>query len=114
MNYDKKSSGFVNAILRNVIRQKDNYSKCRYRHDNIMYLSTKYSYKPWMIKNWIKSFGQEFTEDLLEANNEKPSIYIRVNTLKTTRDELMSKLSEMNIKCFKGIYIRRSNKSRKS
>ena len=99
-DHDKKSSGFVNAILRNVIRQKDTIAKVDIT-DNIMYLSTKYSYKPWMIKNWIKSFGQEFTEDLLEANNEKPSIYIRVNTLKTTRDELMSKLSEMNVKCFK-------------
>ncbi|MDK2563124.1 16S rRNA (cytosine(967)-C(5))-methyltransferase RsmB [Romboutsia sedimentorum] len=98
--FDKKSSGFVNAILRNVIRQKETIAKVDIT-DNIMYLSTKYSYKPWMIKNWVEKFGQEFTEDLLDANNEKPSIYIRVNTLKTTREELMSKLSDMNIKCFK-------------
>ncbi len=98
--FDKKSSGFVNAILRNVIRQKETIAKVDIT-DNIMYLSTKYSYKPWMIKNWVEKFGQEFTEDLLDANNEKPSIYIRVNTLKTTREELMNKLSDMNIKCFK-------------
>lgn len=98
--YDKRSSGFVNAILRNVIRNKEEVLKLDI-DSKIMYLSTKYSYSPWMIKNWIKSFGEEFTKDLLEANNEKPNLYIRVNTLKITRDELISKLNEMGVKSYK-------------
>ena len=66
-----------------------------------MYLSTKYSYSPWMVKNFINSFGKDFTEDLIEANNEKPSIYIRTNTLKITRDELIEKLKESGLKAYK-------------
>lgn len=99
--YDKRSSGFINAILRNVIRSKDTIGNVDIKDDKIMYLATKYSYNPWMIKNWINNFGQEFTEDLLEANSEKPSLYIRTNTIKTTRDELLKKLTDMGIKCFK-------------
>lgn len=98
--YDKRSSGFVNAILRNVIRNKEEVLKIDI-DSKIMYLSTKYSYSPWMIKNWIKSFGEEFTEDLLEANNEKPNLYIRVNTLKITRDELINKLNDICVKSYK-------------
>ena len=97
--YDKRSSGFVNAILRNILRNKEEVLKVEIDSE-IMYLSTKYSYSPWMIKNWILKFGKDFTEDLLEANNEKPSIYLRVNTLKTTRDELMSKLKNEDIKSY--------------
>lgn len=97
--YDKRSSGFVNAILRNVIRQKDTIEEVDIKNDEIMYLSTKYSYKPWIIKNWINNFSKEFTEDLLEANNEKPSIYLRTNTLKITRDELIKKLKDEGINC---------------
>ena len=97
--YDKRSSGFVNAILRNILRNKAEVLKVEIDSE-IMYLSTKYSYSPWMIKNWILKFGKDFTEDLLEANNEKPSIYLRVNTLKTTRDELMSKLKNEDIKSY--------------
>ena len=67
--YDKRSSGFVNAILRNVIRQKDTIGEVDLKDDKIMYLATRYSYKPWMIKNWINNFSEEFTEDLLEANS---------------------------------------------
>ena len=97
--YDNRSAGFVNAILRNVLRNKEEVLKVEI-DSKIMYLSTKYSYSPWMIKNWILKFGEEFTEDLLEANNEKPNLYIRVNTLKITRDELIEKLKEQNIKAF--------------
>lgn len=99
--YDKRSSGFVNAILRNVIRQKDTIGEVDIKDDKIMYLSTRYSYKPWMIKNWINNFSEEFTEDLLEANNEKPSVYLRTNTLKITRDELIEKLINKGIVCSK-------------
>lgn len=98
--YDKRSSGFVNAILRNIIRDKENSLKIDTGNE-IMDLAVKYSYSPWIIKNWIKTFGQEFTEDLLDANNEKPNIYLRVNTLKITRDELINKLQSQNIKAYK-------------
>ncbi|MEF9990907.1 MAG: 16S rRNA (cytosine(967)-C(5))-methyltransferase RsmB [Romboutsia sp.] len=98
--YDNRSAGFVNAILRNVTRNKATIKNID-DLDTIMYLSTKYSYNPWIIKNWTNSFGKDFTEDLLKANNEKSSLYIRTNTLKITRDELIKKLEEMGIKCNK-------------
>lgn len=64
-------------------------------------LATKYSYNKWIVRNWISNFGREFTEDLLEANTERPSIYLRVNTLKTTRDELIKLLEEQEVNCEK-------------
>lgn len=98
--YDKKSSGFVNAILRNVLRQKDSIMEIKDKDINDE-LSIKYSYNPWIVEKWIKDFGQEFTEDLLDANAEKPNLYIRTNTLKISRDELIDKLSKQGIKCTK-------------
>lgn len=98
--YDKKSSGFVNAILRNVLRQKDSIMEIKDKDINDE-LSIKYSYNPWIVEKWIKDFGQEFTEDLLDANAEKPNLYIRTNTLKISRDELIGKLAKEGIKCTK-------------
>ena len=97
--YDKRSSGFVNAILRNVVRQKSTIGEVDIKDDKIMYLATKYSYNPWIIKNWLNNFKEEFTEDLLEANSEKPSLYIRTNTLKISRNELLDKLKSEGIEC---------------
>ena len=97
---NSKISGFINGILRNVIRQKETIGDIKTR-DDVDYLSIKYSYDKWMIRNWMIHFGKEFTEELLEANNERPSIYLRTNTLKITRDELIKKLEEQNIKASK-------------
>jgi 16S rRNA (cytosine967-C5)-methyltransferase len=66
-----------------------------------MYFATKYSYEPWIIKKWINTFGKEFTEELLCANSEKSNVYLRTNTLKITRDDLIKLLEEKNIKCSK-------------
>lgn len=97
---NSKVSGFINGILRNVIRQKETIGEIKVK-DDIDYLAIKYSYDKWMIRNWMIHFGKEFTEELLEANSEKPSIYLRTNTLKITRDELIEKLEKQNIKASK-------------
>ena len=97
---NSKVSGFINGILRNVIRQNEEIGKVKTK-DDIEYLAIKYSYDKWMIKNWIAHFGKEFTEELVEANNERPNIYLRTNTLKITRGELIEKLAEQNIKAEK-------------
>ena len=97
---NSKVSGFINGILRNVIRQKEEIGKVKTK-DDVDYLSMKYSYDKWMMRNWMIHFGKEFTEELLEANNERPNIYLRTNTLKITRDELIKKLEKQNIKAEK-------------
>lgn len=97
---NSKVSGFINGILRNVIRQKETIGSIKVK-DDIDYLAIKYSYDKWMIRNWMIHFGREFTEELLEANSQRPSIYLRTNTLKITRDELIEKLEKQNIKASK-------------
>jgi 16S rRNA (cytosine967-C5)-methyltransferase len=94
--YDKKSSGFVNAILRNKETIMD------IDKDNIVdFLSIKYSYNPWIIQKWINVFGEDFTQDLLDSNSEKPNLYIRTNATKISRDELIGKLKSQGIICSK-------------
>ncbi|MEG0855057.1 MAG: 16S rRNA (cytosine(967)-C(5))-methyltransferase RsmB [Terrisporobacter sp.] len=95
-----KVSGFINGILRNVIRNKETIGNITVK-DDIDYLSIKYSYDKWIIRNWMIHFGDEFTRELLEANSEKPSIYVRTNTLKITRDELIERLQEQGVKASK-------------
>ena len=58
---NSKVSGFINGILRNVIRQKEEIGKVKTK-DDVDYLAIKYSYDKWMIRNWMIHFGKEFTE----------------------------------------------------
>ena len=102
--YDKKSSGFVNAILRNLIRNKEEIIRVNEKN-KIDYYGVKYSYSRDIIKKFMKEFGEDFTEELLEENLKKPSLYIRINTLKTNKKELIKLLENQGVKVFevKGI-----------
>lgn len=90
----KGTYGFVNGLLRNVIRNQNNITLPNKKSNKKEYLETKYSHPRWLIDRWIGEFKERFTEELLIANNSKPYLNIRVNTLKTTRDNLIKSLGE--------------------
>lgn len=87
------SAGFVNGILRSVIREKIEYPS-----DKTEYLSVKYSFPMWLCEKWIDEFGFDFTEDMMKAFEVNKKITLRANTLKTTPDELVNLLDEEGIK----------------
>ncbi len=94
----KHVANIVNAVLRNLCRNKDKIKFPDKKEDPIKFLSIFYSYPKWLIKKWIKELGWNDTEKLLEIGNKPPNITIRVNRLKTSRDILVTKLSQLNIK----------------
>lgn len=94
----QKSADLTNAILRNILRNKDKLSYPDSKEDLIQYLSVFYSHPIWLVKRWITQYGTNFTEELLMSNNERPKIQIRINKLKTTKEELLEKLDEVELK----------------
>ena len=95
----QKSRGFVNAILRSYIRRKDELSLPQKSKDPIKYLSVAYSYPEATCRMLSDAFGTDETESLLAAMNETPPLTLKANTLKISRDELMSRLTAQGIKC---------------
>ncbi len=91
----KNLSGFVNGILRNVARNKDNIE---YPDKNtIDYLSVKYSYPKWILEYRSEEFDLEKIKEICKANNNTPKISICVNTNKITKSELIKRLNDENI-----------------
>lgn len=92
-----KASKFTNAVIRNIIRNKDKTDNELKKLDFINYNSIKYSYPIWMIERWINEFGKDKLKDVLEANNAKPFLNIRVNTLKISKKDLTKRLEEKGL-----------------
>jgi 16S rRNA (cytosine967-C5)-methyltransferase len=90
----QRSRGFVNAILRNYLRKKDSIPLPSDADERI---SVKYSFPAETCRRFIQYFGADETEKLLAAMNEPPMMTLRVNTLKTSRDALLKKLSDGGI-----------------
>ncbi len=90
-------SGFVNGVLRNIARNKDNITLPDKRN-KVKYLSVLYSYDEWIIKYWLDYHDFETVEKMCEFNNLSPVVTICVNTLKVTTEDLINELEFLEIK----------------
>jgi len=90
-----KSSGFINAVLRNIMRSSAEEPMIPDK-DRLKFLSIKYSYEEWMIKFLTRNYGDK-VEEIMKAGNEKPPVFLRVNTLKTDRESLEKELKKQSV-----------------
>ncbi len=95
---------FVNGVLRNISRGKEQIALPDKAKQPVKYLSVTYSHPEWIVKKWLEDYGFDFTEALLSANNETPPFTVRVNKLKCSKEELMEQLKKEEIEYSEGFY----------
>ncbi|MEK6775558.1 MAG: 16S rRNA (cytosine(967)-C(5))-methyltransferase RsmB [bacterium] len=84
---------FVNAVLRNLIRKRGDLSLPD-TSQTVPYLAAAYSFPEWLIQRWVRRFGAGPAERLLEASNLHPPLFLRVNTLKISREEFIERITD--------------------
>ncbi len=93
----KELSGFTNAVLRNYSKQKKAILNKINSESIEKQISIKFSHPQWMINSWIEQYGLENTKKICEFNNKHSIQTLRVNTLKSTPEELESSLNSNKI-----------------
>lgn len=88
-------SGFVNGVLRNIARNKENIALPDKNKDLIQYLEIKYSTPRTVVEYLIKDYGNEEAEAILEAFEEKRLLVARATK---NREELIKKLDAEGVR----------------
>jgi 16S rRNA (cytosine967-C5)-methyltransferase len=83
---------FVNAVLRKACGNKNQISFPDRGKAPVEYLSVFYSYPEWLVRKWVREWGIDFSESLLEAQNRIPALTVRSNPLKINRGDLIHRL----------------------
>ena len=98
-------SGFVNAVLRNVVRNKDSISYPEKGDKN--YLSVKYSMPENLVDLLVSQYGSEVTEKMLKGSLESDGIRIRIaeNLTKEEKEKVIKELTDKgaDIKAVEGL-----------
>lgn len=89
--------GFVNGVLRNISRNKDNITYPDKVKETKKYLSVKYSMPEWIIELWNTNMSYEEIEDILAGMKKDKKTYIRCNTLKGSTDYIKKILEEEGV-----------------
>ncbi len=103
--HGQKPADITNAVLRNIIKSKANLRYPNPDEDRIGFYATYYSHPSWLIKRWVKRFPNEELEQLLTANNERPSLTLRINYLRVSRNEFLGLLDSVNLRYTKGTFL---------
>ncbi|MFZ7132048.1 MAG: 16S rRNA (cytosine(967)-C(5))-methyltransferase RsmB [Eubacteriales bacterium] len=90
-----KSEKFVNAVLRNVLRDKESIEKQCFNSNEL--LTIKYSCPQWLVQYLMGQYSYEKVRLFLEKSMETAPVTIRLNTLKCTKEQLKSRLHQEGI-----------------
>ncbi|MCM1523250.1 MAG: 16S rRNA (cytosine(967)-C(5))-methyltransferase RsmB [Ruminococcus sp.] len=89
------AAGFVNGVLRNIIR--DGKTVPPAAGDEYCRMSVEYSCPRELIERICGGYGEDNARSLLAASLEAPVCTVRVNTLKTSAAELAESFSKRGI-----------------
>ncbi len=92
----KAGAGFVNGVLRSFAREWESFEfpECESAEET---LSLRYSYPLWITKKLVEEYGRERCEELFEENRRAHGTFLRVNSLKTTSEELVEILEKEGV-----------------
>lgn len=88
------ASGFVNAVLRSALREPDRVRYPSLAKDPVRHISLREFHPEWLVRRWLAVLGTEETLALCRFDNTSPPLSLRTNTLRTTREELLQKLTD--------------------
>jgi len=74
----KSQISFVNAVLRNIDREGGPILEATSTIDNV---------DPWLAKQWIKQYGKETTETIVEAAMSQSPVFVTVNQIIDADDD---------------------------
>lgn len=83
--------GLINAVLRNYLRNQEELDEIAVSHN-----AGKYGHPSWILKMLQESYLDQW-EAIIEANNSKAPMWLRVNRQHHTRDEYVELLKNEDI-----------------
>lgn len=89
--------GFVNGVLRSLIRQKDQIPLPDRIKAPETCLSVSYSCPEWIVRTFAARFGMEETERILQAFRSKKELCLWTNPVRTTAEKLAARLAEEGV-----------------
>ncbi len=93
----KGLTGTVNAILRNTVRNIEKNNFPIIPTDEIESLSCLESLPLWLVKEIVNWLGIKEAKNIIKAFNKKPSIDLRINSLKTDLKKILKEFNKFNI-----------------
>ncbi|MBQ3434654.1 MAG: 16S rRNA (cytosine(967)-C(5))-methyltransferase RsmB [Selenomonadaceae bacterium] len=89
------ASKFVNGVMRSAVREP--HKSYFPTGDDLQSLALRTFHPLWLVKLFVEEFGLEAAKQLLAFDNTDPPLCLRVNCLKSTREEILDALKSFGV-----------------
>jgi 16S rRNA (cytosine967-C5)-methyltransferase len=97
------ATGFVNAVLRSMQRKRHHLplpprpETDAPRDAALAYLGITHSHPEWLVTRWFDRYGLAAAERWVKFNNDTPPMTLRVNTLRSSREQVAAALRTVDV-----------------
>jgi 16S rRNA (cytosine967-C5)-methyltransferase len=88
-----RATGFINGILRSLLRAPDGKALPDPASDPLSYLEHALSLPDWLASRWLAELGREEAFALADALRRSAPLTLRVNTLRIGREAFLAELA---------------------
>jgi 16S rRNA (cytosine967-C5)-methyltransferase len=92
-----KISGFANAVLRSISRNKNRDIFPSFEQKPTDHIEQALSHPRWLAERWVAEWGPIIARKVCAANNRKPPFTVRANTLRISRERLQEQFAAAGI-----------------
>lgn len=89
--------GFVNGVLRNIARKKEQIVCPDERKQPQEAVSVQYSLPLWLVEQWETEYGMDKTKAMAKALLEEKPTAVRINLNQITKEELIKQLKSEGV-----------------
>lgn len=89
--------GFVNGVLRNIARKKEQIVYPDERKQPQEAVSVQYSLPLWLVEQWETEYGMDKTKAMAKALLEEKPTAVRINLNRITKEELIKQLKSEGV-----------------
>lgn len=93
-------TGYVNGLLRNVVRAKEDKKLDSFL---VSRMDVRYSTPQWLCDFLVETYGKETARTILEDQYKEHDTVVRINSLKTSKEELHKMFEEAGVDVKDGI-----------
>jgi len=99
--------GFVNGVLRNIAKNKDNLPMPDAERDKAEFYSVKYSMPKWLVEYWMDAYGEETTVSLLEGllKIHPVSLRFRIDLSSEEKESLIAAMEAEGVRLTQSPYL---------
>ena len=98
-------SGFVNGLIRNVARKKDEIKLPDEKKSPMEYLSVRYSIPQWILEQWSTMYDYDTVAKMAEGSIRNPETTVRVNLSNAELEQVKAALEEEGIVVKESSYL---------